>query len=181
MGIEPMKEFSQAKAETFVDSLDLKGISYEKLYLDTTEYNSWRRLPKSEQRRKDFYQPVRIMYFANDTLASFHANCYANPKPLTIDWNYDNRFDKFIPKSAIPLDSIKFSVQDFVQYLQEQNKIAEITKKYPVFFIYTTAMKKIASSAINHVVENAVKFDKTEDMKIYFINIDKPMIYYKVF
>ncbi|MBX3164962.1 MAG: hypothetical protein KF900_10825 [Bacteroidetes bacterium] len=181
IGITPLKQFSQSNAEIFVDNLDLKSIPYEKLYFDTTEYNTWCKMPKNKDRRDDFSQPLCIMYFDNDTLASFHANCYANPKRFKIDWNIHDRFETFIPKSAISLDSVNFSIWNFTQYLTGQNKIGEMNEKYPVFFIYTTAMKKIATSAIHHVVENAVKFDKVKEMKIYFINIDKPMIYYKVF
>lgn len=173
-GVNDLKKFDKEKCEKFISSIDKKGIKTYSFYADTNSYQCIRRIPLSKKIRKDFSQPVQIIYFNEDSLVSFHANCYAQGKVSNIDWNVNGRFDRFIPLSAIPLDSARFSLNDFAKCYSGEKPVKE--KKYTVIIYWSRMLEKISGTAITTVINNIIRFNKKEEVVIYLINNDQSFI-----
>lgn len=91
------KEFNLPKEKTF--RLDTSYISYL-FSFDTTKY---------ADQVKNHYQPLQALYYnKSGQLVSFHINCYASnvPDNEDLNWNQENAFASFIPKTVAPVDSI---------------------------------------------------------------------------
>ena len=92
------KEFNLPKEKTF--RLDTNYIQYL-FSLDTAKYGT---------EIQNHYQPLQASYYDNTgTLISFHTNCYASagiPDDSDFNWNHQNAFASFVPKTVAPVDSI---------------------------------------------------------------------------
>ena len=92
------KEFNLPKEKTF--RLDTNYIRYL-FSLDTARYGT---------EIHDHYQPLQATYYDNTgILISFHINCYASagiPDTSDFNWNQQNAFASFVPKTVTPVDSI---------------------------------------------------------------------------
>jgi hypothetical protein len=92
------KEFNLPKEKTF--RLDTNYIHYL-FSFDTAKY---------ADQIKNHYQPIQALYYNNSgQLASFHINCYAGidvQDKDELNWNQQNAFISFIPKTVAPVDSI---------------------------------------------------------------------------
>jgi hypothetical protein len=92
------KEFNLPKEKTF--RLDTNYIRYL-FHFDTIRY---------ADQIKNHYQPIQALYYdRNGQLVSFHINCYAGidvPGKDDLNWNQENAFATFLPKSVAPFDSI---------------------------------------------------------------------------
>lgn len=173
-GVNTLKKFDQKKCEKFIASIDKKGIKTYALYADTNSYNCVRKIPPGKKLRKDFSQPVQILYFDGDSLVSFHANCYAQGSISNLDWNVNNRFNRFTPVSAIPMDSARFTISDFARCYTEQKPAKE--KRYTVIIYWSLMLEKISKTAIRTVIDNIVQFNKTEETVIFLVNNDQSFI-----
>src|SRR4030095_359290 len=92
------EEFNLPKEKTF--RLDTNYIRYL-FHFDTIRY---------ADQIKNHYQPIQALYYdRNGQLVSFHINCYAGidvPGKDDLNWNQENAFATFLPKSVAPFDSI---------------------------------------------------------------------------
>lgn len=92
------KEFNLPKEKTF--RLDTNYIRYL-FSLDTTKYAG---------EIQNHYQPIQASYYdKKGNLISFHTNCYASagiPDNLDFNWNQQNAFEYFVPRTITPIDSI---------------------------------------------------------------------------
>jgi len=91
------KEFNLPKEKTF--RLDTNYIRYL-FSFDTTRY---------ADQIKNHIQPIQALYYdRNGQLVSFHINCYASTGVPGSDfnWNQQNAFKNFVPRTVVPLDSI---------------------------------------------------------------------------
>src|SRR5688572_1993256 len=103
------KEFNLPKEKTF--RLDTNYIRYL-FSIDTAKY---------ADKIQNHYQPLQATYY-NKTgkLISFHTNCYASAgiaDGLDFDWNQQNAFASFVPKTVVPLDSI-FSLSRHLSFVK---------------------------------------------------------------
>lgn len=173
-GISTLKKFDKEKCEQFVSTIDKKNIKFFSYYADTNSYNCVRKIPISNGVKKDFSQPIQIIYFNNDSLVSFHANCYAKGSASNLNWNIDNRFNQFIPKTAIDIDSAKFSIKDFSKCYPNQLIVKE--KKVTVIIYWTLMLEKISKTAIETVINNIQNNKVENDVVVYLINNDQSFI-----
>lgn len=173
-GINTLQKFDKKKCEKFVSSIDKKNIKFISYYADTNSYKCVRKMPISDKVKKDFSQPIQIIYFNNDSLVSFHANCYARGSVSNLNWNTDNRFNQFIPKSAVALDSAKFTIKDFSKCYP--NQVIEKEKKTTVIIYWTLMLEKISKTAIETVISNIQNNNVENDVVIYLINNDQSFI-----
>ena len=91
------KEFDLPKEKTF--RLDTNYIRYL-FSFDTTKY---------ADQIKNHYQPIQALYYdRNGQIVSFHINCYASTgiPGSDFNWNQQNAFKNFVPRTVAPLDSI---------------------------------------------------------------------------
>jgi len=128
-----------------------------------------------DEGNKDIGQPIQILYFYDDTLKSFHANCYAKGTLFgKLNWNYHNQFATYYPTSSnvslIEKNVIKFSD---IKSIYKINQLKSDNRACIVFF-WCNSFKKQSIIAFDTVVENIRKHvnNKTERPLIILINSD---------
>lgn len=170
-GIRELREFDKSRCEDFVKAIDKKNILTFSLYADTSAFNCVRRKASGPSARKDFSQPIQILYFREDTLVSFHANCYAQGTASRLNWNTNGRFEKFIPASAVTPDTALRHVRNFISC----HALQEIPEGKPCIVIvyWTLMMEKLSREAIETVIDNLEKFNQTDRVVLYLINNDQ--------
>lgn len=168
-GIESISEFNKENYEKTIDEFSLKykgeiisKISDENLF---TDYSNTDTTFRSYNK-----QPIQILYFDDDDLTSFHANCFAKGSISgNLDWNYNDQFSTFYPKSAIPVDDKKTTLSS----IKHLYKIEEKTTKKTVVFFWTNMLKKQSISAFDLVINNIHNHVDEENLPtIITINTD---------
>jgi len=174
-GIKYQKEFSSVKYQKFLAEIDTYKVTYKSYIADTSQLNIFLKKFESPRIKKNLYQPVQILYFKDNSLVSFHANCFAQ-KVLKIDWNMSKRFDKFIPQTSISLDSMKIDLEQIKNSYHV--KIVNNDKKTIVIIFWSLLMEKASRSAIYTVIKNLREFKQESSSEIYLVNFDKIYISY---
>lgn len=167
-GIKKITHFNQESYDSFLNSLP-DSYNYTALISSKEQFEVKIKSGQDEQEKNDFGQPVQILYFIGDNFVSFHANCYARGSLTNLNWNTDDRFSTFIPKSATELINKK-------DYFSTINKIypevIQTGNEYVILIFWTTAFEKISRDAMHVVYENIVKFNAQDKCAIYLINTD---------
>jgi len=145
-------------------------------YIGTeSEFMEYRSI--DEENKKNLSQPIQILYFSDDTLKSFHVNCYAKGNLFgKLDWNYNKQFSTYYPTSAI--ESL---IENNTMKLSNLSSIYNINKldnRACIVFFWTNFMKKQCLIAFDTVVENITKNvrDKNDYPLIILINNDHSFI-----
>ncbi|MGN0003253.1 MAG: hypothetical protein ACI35V_07450 [Sphingobacterium composti] len=123
---------------------------------------------------KNLSQPVQILYFENKQLFSYHLNCYARGGWMgNLDWNYDHKFDSYVPKTAYTIpDSMSANLDDLLTiYRLEQTPSKDV-----IVLFWSNMFKKHVISAFQTVVNNIKAHAKYENPQIILINIDEYLI-----
>ena len=170
-GYRPLKSFEQKKCDRFAKSIDRHTVSICPIIGDSVQFAAYRNL-SSDSLWRDWrlVQPMQILYFANDSLVSFHRNCTARGKLFSLDWNYDNRFGQFPPKSADSLTGAGLTFQEIseIYHLPANDQVP-----CHVVIFWTNMFRRISKDAVNTVLNNIEKFDMSEKCDIFLINNDK--------
>lgn len=173
-GIELMKSFDQEKYDKTLDFFNSQydnnqilpyigkdSVFKEYANLDTTITNS-------------LLQPIQILYFEENILKSFHANCFAKGSMTgNLNWNYDNKFDSFIPQSAISLEKNNINLSDIKRIYNINDKTQGIT----IIFFWTNFLRKNSMEAFKVITNNIKSYSMNNDIKIITINTDYSFIY----
>lgn len=149
-GIEAIKEFDNNKVEQFEKNFKklnpniiTKTISKEQFLTYVEGFG--------DLYKNDLKQPLQIHYYTNDTLVSFHANCYAKASiGGSLDWNYDGKFDEFIPKTSAQIKENKglnFILTEFSLPVTKTNST--------IIFFWSNLMPKQSMEAFKLIVENS--------------------------
>ena len=171
-GVKELKEFNNQEYEKTLSRIKTYNVEYYSFISDSANFRSLINLGDSILTEKDLYQPIQILYFENNRIISFHANCYAKGTLRKLNWNYDNRFSIFPPKSAIPLkNENKITFETLKKIFPQLKNIEE--KRYSVVIYWTTMLENISKDAIETVFKNIVKFDEVNKTNVYLINTDK--------
>jgi hypothetical protein len=173
-GIKTIQAFDQNKCEQFIKAINFKNIPYYNYYIDSTAFNSYYESSVKKKHKKDLSQPIQILYFENDSLISFHANCYASGSLTNLNWNVNERFNYFIPKSAIKTDSIGINLTKVKNCFNINNTTSE--NSISICIIWTRMFEKISKSAIETVIKNLTDNNSESKVVIYLINNDKSFI-----
>jgi len=167
-GVKQLKKFDEEKYYSFLNNIDSSQINFYKIVSDSIKFNNIINLGRNNQQKNDFGQPVQILYFHNDELVSFHANCYAEGGLRKINWNTSNRFNFFPPKSAVPIDSL------LTNYFDYKNIYPQLKhNKYNIIIFWTLMLEKISKDAIETTIDNVIAFEKKDSTAVHLINIDK--------
>ncbi len=169
-GIEVLQEVDEQRITSFYAGIDLVDLNHQQYLIDSTQFEIYRRVGKTDRIKKDMSQPVQILYFINDRLASFHANCYAKGSLKNIDFNYNGRFDQFIPTSATDSLPSYTSLTELGEKLNIEPAISQ--KNITIIVLWTSMFENMAKSGIEEVLINLENFEQKENVKIHFINND---------
>ncbi|MCC7051352.1 MAG: hypothetical protein IT239_06210 [Bacteroidia bacterium] len=93
-----------------------------------------------------------------------------------LNWNTDNRFNFFPPKSAIDT-TLNMKYSDLVKiYTGLQSSDIKIKKKYTVVFFWTNVLEKISCDAISQVYNNIDLNKMTDSIEVITFNNDNSFI-----
>ncbi|MBI4648351.1 MAG: hypothetical protein HY738_17645 [Bacteroidia bacterium] len=168
-GVNQLDSFSEKDYKNFVSKIKIDG--YNKIISNEVDFKKIINLGHTEKQKNDFGQPIQILYFEDNYLKSFHANCYAKGGITSIDWNTDMRFSSFLPNSAVNIDTLGIELMDYSNIYPEIH--IKPNKRYTILIFWTLMLEKLSVSAINTVIENVNNFEKWEEIDIYIINTDK--------
>lgn len=173
-GIKTIRSFEQEKCEQFINTINFGNIRHYNYYIDSTAFKCYYESAINKKHNKDLSQPIQILYFENDSLTSFHANCYASGSLTKLNWNVNERFNYFIPHSAIRTDSVRISLNKAKNCFNINNTLKE--DSITICIIWTRMFEKISKSAIETVVKNLRDNNSESKAVIYLINNDKSFI-----
>lgn len=125
-------------------------------------------LTDDENLRHKLYQPIVLLYFKEDSLVTIQYNCAVRSNGFEVDWNWNHDFDYFPPQSALELKNISLNRSSFEGIYQE---ICD-NKTYSVIVFWTNLLPRYAKTALREVLDNIIRFKKTQETKIYLINND---------
>ena len=145
-----------------------ESISLSALVSDSLQFVAYWNLFADTLWKRTAVQPVQILYFMGDTLVSYHVNCYAKGGMASLDWNTDNRFGQFPPRSAVPLTTLQLSFPQIAELYGVEAK-----KDLKIVVFWTNMLTKISKSAVNVVFDNIEKHGKDKECEVFIINTDK--------
>lgn len=166
-GVKNIDKFNPEKYETVISKLKQK-YNFEDIVADTNQYKKVINLGSNNSSKNNLGQPIQILYFDENELKSFHANCFAKGKFTSLNWNTNQRFNEFIPKSAINVNQFGISLKEYSNIFDNINP----RKRYTIIIFWTRMFERIALDAIKQVDENLKQFNKKDETIIYLINSD---------
>ena len=112
---------------------------------------------------KNLSQPIQILYFNNNIINSFHINCLAEGTFFNLNWNTNNRFETFPPKTALAFPTHKTSsiYSIYPSLKTNQNKIV---------IFWTSMLYRQSKEALLTITNNLKKFELENEYEIYLIN-----------
>ena len=167
-GIKDLSHFDEKQHTDFISSIDTTHVSFISIVSDAKQFEKIVDNATDSMQRKIFYQPIQIIYLKNDKIISYHINCYAGVKSRNLDWNIDNRFYSFPPKTAVDTHNIILSLTQFREVYSDILS----NKPYNVIVFWTLMMKDFSKNAIYTVAENIHTFNMQDSTDVYLINID---------
>ncbi len=173
-GVRNLKTFEPEKCEKFASYVKRENISLSAHVSDSVQFDAYRLLsPDTTWQKQTLIQPIQMLYFHHDTLVSMHINCYAPGKLTSLDWNFDNRFGEFPPKTAVPLDDNGLSYRKLQQIYQLPESL---DTEYQIVIFWTNMIRRISKDAVNTALDNIEKFHREADCKVFLINNDQLFI-----
>ncbi|HAK00302.1 MAG TPA: hypothetical protein DCM62_09770 [Bacteroidales bacterium] len=169
-GIRKIEEFKLVDYKSFLAKIP-SNIEYVSIISSADQFKNVITKGADSIQKKDLSQPIQILYFKDNQLKSFHANCYAQGVFGRLNWNTFNRFEVFLPKSAIQYDASNILLENYKSVFPEI-KLQDY-KDYTIIIFWTNLLRRISLDAIETVIENLQQFDKLEESRIYLINTDK--------
>ncbi len=164
-GIEAIKKFDNSKVEEVEKNFKklnpniiTKTISKEQFLYYRDGFG--------DLYKNDLMQPLQIHYYTNDTLVSFHANCYAKGSfGGSLKWNYDGKFDEFIPKTSAQIQANKG-----LNFILTEFTLPQPKTKNTIIFFWSNLLPKQSIEAFKLIVENSKK--SSEKSTLININTD---------
>lgn len=152
-GLQEIDGYNAEQCEKFYKKLP-KDFTFTPIVCNDEQFFQVSNLGADSMQIKNFYQPLKIMYFHDDSLVSFHINCYCPPTALfNLNWNYNHQFEEFPPTTTVPLDGYMVTLNDLKTIFPEINGESE----YTVLVFWTNMLNKISRSEIKTVYKNLKK------------------------
>ncbi len=171
-GVEELKSFNEKEYNNFVTHL-VEKYDLSSIISDTIQYKNIIKQGRSSKEKNNLGQPVQILYFDDNMIKSYHANCYAKGSLSNLNWNTEDRFSVFPPKSAILSDSLAINLEDYIDIYP--NITIQKDKKYTIVIFWTQMLSKVSKAAIETVFFNIKKFKKEKETLVTLINISRQM------
>jgi len=162
------KEFNLPKEKTF--RLDTNYIRYL-FSFDTTQY---------ADQIKNHYQPIQALYYDRDgQLVSFHINCYAGINVSgkdDLNWNQENVFASFLPKSVVPVDSL-LPLSKHLSFIETfDNKPIDTTGfsafDFTIIIHWSKKWRSNDSKNLINIVSNNANLAGKKKLNIIYVNSD---------
>lgn len=162
------QEFDLPKDQTF--KLDT-GYNRHLFSFDTTKFAN---------EIKNHYQPIQASYYDKEgKLVSFHINCYAaigTVDKQDLNWNQQNAFQTFIPKSVVPIDTI-LPLTEHLKFIRTLNdKLIDTTGfskyDYTVIIHWGKNWRQNDSKNLIKIVNENSLLAKTKKINILYVNND---------
>ena len=170
-GLQEIEGYNAEQCAKFYKKLP-KDFAFVPIVCSDEQFFQVSELGADSMQMKNLYQPLKIIYFHDDSLVSFHINCYCPPTLFfNLKWDYDHQFDMFPPTTTVPLDGYT------VTCTKMQSVFPEIKGEtdYAVVVFWTNMMAKVSRSEIKTVHKNLKKFGRLNDVEVYLINDDITM------
>lgn len=169
-GIKEITSFDEVAYNEFVAQIDTTGMDITSLIGEKAQYDSIRRTSTDTAFIKDLSQPIQMLYFKGNDLVSFQANCYAPGGLNKLNWNYDRRFDTFVPKTVHDNGSGKIHLADYIDRYPEITE--NESKAYTLIITWSLMVEKISRDAIEIALNNVREFNRNHETNVYLINND---------
>jgi hypothetical protein len=162
------QEFSLPKEKTFM--LDTNYIHYL-FSLDTSKYAN---------EIQNHYQPIQATYYNKaGELVSFHINCYAGlgvKDKDDLNWDQQNAFASFIPKSVVPVDSI-LPLSKHLQFLKTFDNTAIDTTgfsnfDYTIIIHWSKKWRPRDCQNLFEIVKRNASLANDKNINILYVNSD---------
>jgi hypothetical protein len=119
-----------------------------------------------------YMQPLQLMYFnEKGNLISFHNNCYAGGFPK-LKWNRDGQFDKFIPKTTIPVTDSVVNLQLLLPHLKPLVHSSTVPNSDLTIILFWSEFMGKQSKILVATANKNLKLDSSGNHKIIFVNTD---------
>lgn len=168
-GIKRIDDYSAENNKKFLESIENKEVDFQTIVSDTSQFMRLMRNEKDSMRMKNMGQPIKILYFKGNDLISVHINCTA-PGFANINWNYENRFETFPPKSAIPVSEFNIKLSDVNNSYQQ---VTHTENELTIIIFYTLMLERNSLGAINTAFNNLTDNNIKDDTNVFLINCDK--------
>lgn len=118
-------------------------------------------------------QPIQMLYLKDGELQSFQANCFAKGNIFgQIDWNYNGRFNRYFPISAVPIESMNMPLEDVSRELNiDLNINGDV-----ILFFWTRMLDKASFHAFKTLIENIESANLKEEPQLILVNCDHAFI-----
>jgi hypothetical protein len=166
-GVNILNEFNHNHYDNFIIKTPTKCVS---IVSSANQYKEVIELGLDKIQKKDLVQPIQLMYFNNNSLNSYHINCYAKGRFSNLDWNTDNRFNYFPPKTAVNVKGIQIDLEKIRAIYPST---ASCIGKNTIVIFWTLMLEKQSRGAIDIVIQNLEDNKKMEVTNIILINTDK--------
>ncbi len=176
-GIKNIESFDQQLYESALKKMPIQEpqVYSVSLISDSIQFSKYTEVFK-DLGEKNSKQPIQILYFNENKLSSFHANCFAKGTFTgNLKWNYRGDFDRFLPKSAIELPEGIPTVEHILKIYPLENKSNYQTT---ILFFWTNILQKQSIDAFNTIIKNMKTRTQLESIQLIMINTDKAFIEY---
>ncbi|ADR23243.1 hypothetical protein MATR_29080 [Marivirga tractuosa] len=168
-GVNQIDSINEEKINQFYNEFDFDGIQTSQVKIDSAVFQNLREHEDSTI-KKDLGQPIQLHYFKDSDLVSFHANCYAKRSLRNLNWNYEQRFESFLPISAVEDLECYPDLQRLNRMIADLDTSSEEDIVIAIF--WTRMLEDISKDAINIVLRNIREFEKEEKIRLILINTD---------
>ncbi|MBR1513324.1 MAG: hypothetical protein IJ622_03430 [Bacteroidales bacterium] len=185
-GLRQIDGYNAEQCAKFYKKLP-NDFAFTPLVCDKEQFWQVSNLGADSMQMHDLYQPLKIMYFHDDTLVSLHINCYCPPTlTFNLSWNYKHQFDVFPPSTSVAVDSYTLKRSDMQAIFPEIKGESD----YTVLVFWTDMLHKISRSEIKTVYRNLKKHGPAilepavpepvegplgSKVEVYLINNDIPL------
>lgn len=169
-GVKKLKNFNTKEYQSFKEDVQKQLPSAVFIVSTSDLYKKNIQSGKDSIERHDLGQPVQILYFENHVLRSYHVNCYTKGSLSNLNWNTDNRFASFLPKSAVNCEKEVVSLKRYAEIYSEIDMASK--KPYTILVFWTNMLRKISMSAITTMADNLKQHQQENNCNIYIINTD---------
>lgn len=137
---------------------------------------SSRRVVKCSPMISKYEQPLQLLYFdSKGELISFHNNCYAGGFPK-LKWNNDHQFDRFIPKTTIPITDSAVNLSILISHLDPLYSQSFVAQKKTIVVIFWSGFMLKQSKELILVARNNLMLDEKHSAEIIYVNTDNCFI-----
>lgn len=173
-GLKEIEAFSEKDYSEFVYRMkEIEGGEASYLISTKEQFRTYYSLVTSETQYV-LTKPIQILYFEEDKLVSFHSSCNVplNYWTWKYNWNFENRFEQYPPKTSDSSISVS---------LEQLQTVYPVFKKkrapYTIVVFWTRIMEKQVLEVVEVITkQKLLHLSDIDKYQIVFINTDQSFI-----